>query len=141
MASSSASPGMGSDLTLRAVAIFSSIIGGTLVIIAGIANRRVLPFLGLIPLGMSLLLSLATLASKYRPVPHKPYADLIVAVAFALFLIPSYVYTINTRLLNAEANTLISNHSFVAQAEHNFPMNMYMLLLWSYSTMPMIVNL
>ena len=92
MSSPSASPDTRPDRTLYAINLCSSAIGYALTISAAIVNRRFLPWYGLIPLTMSVVVSIAALANRHKPNPQRPYADLAVAMSFAVILVPTYVH-------------------------------------------------
>jgi len=78
---------------LRFITIWVFVPGLILLLIAGFSTRNELPFVNIVPLTLSVLLSLAAVASKDRPMPWIMYADLCMAIFIVSVLIPTYVHS------------------------------------------------
>ena len=84
-------PGVYADRTLRIVTIAAMAPAFPLLLAAGVLTGRALPALGLVPMAMSLAVSLAALTSKKSSIRTKPTADLIVAASLAFIMVLRFV--------------------------------------------------
>jgi hypothetical protein len=80
-----------SDRSLRIVTICTILPASILLIATGISTRGVLPTIGLVPMALSMLLGVVSLASKNGPVPYKSHMDLVLAIFLMAILVPTYV--------------------------------------------------
>ena len=79
-----------SDRQLRIFTIAALIPAFALLIPAGVVTYQPLPAIGLVPMTMSALLGLATLASHQMSTSERTWADIVVAVSLLAVLIPRY---------------------------------------------------
>jgi hypothetical protein len=80
-----------SDRSRRIVTICTVLPASILLIATGISTRGILPTIGLVPMALSMLLGVVSLASKNGPVPYKSHMDLGLAIFLMAILVPTYV--------------------------------------------------
>jgi hypothetical protein len=92
-----------SDRQLRIFTIATLLPAFALLIPSGVVTYQPLPAIGLIPMAMSALLGLFTLASPKMSTSERTWADIIIAVSLLAVLIPRYEFH---RVANAIFPTL-----------------------------------
>ncbi|KAM0692419.1 hypothetical protein Q7P36_008622 [Cladosporium allicinum] len=79
------------DRTLRIITIVAFVPALALLIPSGVVTARPLPAIGLVPMAMSLVVSMAALASKKSSSRMRPMADSIVAVSLMIVMVFSWI--------------------------------------------------
>jgi hypothetical protein len=131
-----------SDRSLRIVTICTILPASILLIATGISTRGVLPTIGLVPMTLSTLLGVVSLASGNKgPIPYKSHMDLVLAIFLMAILVPTYV-TCGTKnrvtRMRLTFVVLFRQNSWVFLTS---AWNPRMAMLCSYSVMPLMVNL
>jgi uncharacterized membrane protein YhaH (DUF805 family) len=87
MASPSGTPNGRPDRALRITTIIAFVPALALLIPSGVVTAKPLPAIGLVPMAMSLVVSLAALTSKKSSVRMRPTADTIVAASLMVVMV------------------------------------------------------
>jgi len=87
MANSSKASNGRPDRTLRIITIVAFIPALALLIPSGVVTAKPLPAIGLVPMAMSLVVSMAALSSKKSAVNIRPTADAIVASSLMIVMV------------------------------------------------------
>jgi uncharacterized membrane protein YhaH (DUF805 family) len=85
------------DRTLRIITIVAFVPALALLIPSGVVTARPLPAIGLVPMAMSLVVSMAALASKKSSSRMRPMADSIVAVSLMIVMVFRLVCSLSWR--------------------------------------------
>jgi hypothetical protein len=92
-----------SDRQLRIFTIAAIIPAFALLVPSGVVTYQPLPAIGLVPMAMSALLGLATLASPKMSTHGKTWADIVIAVSLLAVLIPRYRYLSGVQLRHSSS--------------------------------------
>jgi uncharacterized membrane protein YhaH (DUF805 family) len=136
------------DRTLRIITIVAFVPALALLIPSGVVTARPLPAIGLVPMAMSLVISMAALGSKKSPSKMRPMADSIVAVSLMIVMVFRSVHPLSWRkkrkdgvLLPARETDLYSYHSSWITLAENYWLSAGSAMLCAYGIVPMMVNL
>jgi predicted nucleic acid binding AN1-type Zn finger protein len=85
------------DRTLRIVTIVAIIPALALLIPSGVVTAKPLPAIGLVPMAMSAVVSMAALASKKSSTRVRPTADVIVATSLMIVMVFRLVHCLSRK--------------------------------------------
>ena len=145
---SSPSNGRRPDRTLRIITIVAFIPALALLTPSGVVTARPLPAIGLVPMAMSLVVSMAALGSKKSSSRMRPMADSIVAVSLMIVMVFRSVHSLSRIkerndgiLLPACKTDLYSYRSSWITLAENYWLSAGSAMLCAYGIVPMMVNL
>ena len=136
------------DRTLRIITIVAFVPALALLIPSGVVTARPLPAIGLVPMAMSLVVSMAALGSKKSSSRMRPMADSIVAVSLMIVMVFRSVHSLPRRkerkdgiLLPARETDLCFYYSSWITLAENYWLSAGSAMLCAYGIVPMMVNL
>lgn len=135
------------DRALRITTIVNFVPALALLIPSGVVTAKPLPAIGLVPMAMSLVVSMAALTSNKSSVRMRPTADTIVALSLMTVMIFRFVWILLRRanylsvhLSNARLTRSIYHFSWITLAG-NYWLSSGSAMLCAYGITPMMVNL
>jgi hypothetical protein len=145
MASPPSPPNGRPDRTLRIVTIVAFVPALALLIPSGVVTAKPLPAIGLVPMAMSLVVSMAALGSKKSLTRMRPMADTIVATSLMIVMVFRSVHSLSRKdeeiLLPARETNLCSCRSSWAMLAEDYWLSSGNAMLCAYGITPMMVNL